>query len=109
MLNLINDYIEPENISEVSGIPEDWNRSGYNKKNKSLNILYDLCKKAKAKYILISFNSEGFITKEQMEKMLKKTGTVRTLGKKYNTYRASRNLNNRNTYVHEYLFLVKKS
>lgn len=32
MLNLINDYIEPENISEVSGIPEDWNRSGYNKR-----------------------------------------------------------------------------
>lgn len=109
MLNLINDYIEPEDISEVSGIPKDWNRSGYNKKNESLNILYDLCKKAKAKYILISFNSEGFITKEQMEKMLKKTGTVRTLEKKYNTYRASRNLNNRNTYVHEYLFLVKKS
>ena len=80
MLNLINDYIEPENISEVSGIPEDWNRSGYNKKNKSLSILYDLCKKAKAKYILISFNSEGFITKEQMENMLK-TGTVRTLKK----------------------------
>lgn len=41
--------------------------------------------------------------------MLKKIGDVTTLEKKYPTYRASRNLNSRNTYVYEYLFLVKKS
>lgn len=109
MLNLINDYKAPKEISEVSGIPKDWNRSKYNQKKETLNLMYDLCKKAKTKYILISFNSEGFITKKEMEKMLAKVGTVQTLEKKYNTYRASRNLNNRNTYVYEYLFLVKKS
>ena len=37
-----------------------------------------------------------------------KIGKITTLEKKYNAYRASRNLKNRNIYVYEYLFLVKK-
>jgi len=108
MLNLINNYIEPRNISKVSGIPSNWNRSNYNKKKEALTSFSDLCQKAKAKYLLISYNSEGFITKKEMVDMLSKIGIVKVLEKKYNTYRASRNLNNRNIYVSEYLFLVKK-
>lgn len=109
MLNVINDYKKPKEISEVSGIPKDWNRSKYNQKKEALSAMFELCNKAKSKYLLISFNSEGFITKKEMEDMLKKIGDVTTLEKKYPTYRASRNLNSRNTYVYEYLFLVKKS
>jgi len=108
MLNLINDYKKPKEISEVSGIPKDWKRSKYNQKKESLAALNELCSKAKAKYLLISFNSEGFITKKEMEHMLNKIGYVLTMEKKYITYRASRNLTKRNTYLYEYLFLVKK-
>lgn len=108
MLNLINDYKEPEEVSKVSGIPKKWNRSNYNKKKESLKSLYDLCSSAKAKYIVISFNSEGFITKEEMEKELTKIGEVTTLTQKYVTYRASRNLKNRSKFLYEYLFILKK-
>lgn len=108
MLNVINNYEKPKEISEVSGIPKNWNRSRYNQKGEALAVMFDLCKRAKSKYLLISFNSEGFITKKEMEDMLKKIGLVTTLKKKYPTYRASRNLNKRNTYVYEYLFLVRK-
>ena len=108
MLNLITDYKKPKVISEVAGIPEGWNRSRYNQKREALKFLNNLCEKAKTKYILISFNSEGFITKEEMEHMLGKFGKVDVLIKRYNTYRASRNLHNRGKHVEEYLFLVKK-
>ena len=32
MLNLINNYKKPEKVSQVSGIPLEWNKSQYNKK-----------------------------------------------------------------------------
>ncbi|MBE5923452.1 MAG: DNA modification methylase [Lachnospiraceae bacterium] len=108
MLNLINNYKKPNKVSQVSGIPNDWNRSNYNKKREALNSMEDLCKKLKTKYLLISYNSEGFITKEEMIEMLNKIGKVEVLEKQYNTYRASRNLNGRSLYVNEILFIVKK-
>ncbi len=108
MLNLINDYEKPLAISEVSGIPEKWNRSNYNKKKEALESMRDLCSKVKSKYLLISFNNEGFISKKEMEDMLTQIGKVTTLEKRYNTYRASRNLNNRSLHTIEYLFIVRK-
>jgi adenine-specific DNA-methyltransferase len=108
MLNLINDYIEPKSISEVSGIPKNWNKSKYNSKKSAIESMEDLCNKINAKYVLISFNSEGFITKDNMIDILSKQGEVRVYEKKYNTFRASRNLKNRDMHVKEYLFLLKK-
>lgn len=108
MLNLINDYIEPKSISEISGIPKNWNKSYYNSKKTATESMEDLIYKIKAKYILVSFNSEGFITKDIMIDILSKQGLVRVFEKKYNTFRASRNLKNREMHVKEYLFLLKK-
>ena len=108
MLNLILDYKYPENISKVSGIPDDWNRSNYNKNQKALLALKELVENVKAKYILISFNSEGFISIEQMKAILRKIGKFQVLETKYNTYRGSRNLNNRGIHVKEYLYLLEK-
>lgn len=108
MLNLINNYKEPKIISKVSGIPNDWNKSSYNKKAEALKSLGDLCNNLNAKYILISFNSEGFITYEEMVVMLKSMGDVRTFDHKYNVFRACRNLRDRDIHVFEYLFLLRK-
>lgn len=108
MLNLINDYEKPEEISEVSGIPKIWNRSSYNKTKEAYDNLLDLCKKVKAKYLLISFNSDGFIKKEQMLELLSKVGKVEVMETKYNTFRGSRNLRERDIHVSEYLYLVEK-
>ncbi len=108
MLNLVNNYVQPDNVSKVSGIPENWNRSNYNKKKQALESMEDLCRNIQSKYLIISYNSEGFISKNEMVNMLKKIGNVEILEKKYNTYRASRNLINRPLYVSEILFIVKK-
>ncbi|MCR5705404.1 MAG: DNA adenine methylase [Acholeplasmatales bacterium] len=108
MLNLINNYKEPTIISKVSGIPTGWNKSDYNKKNKALESMKDLCQKLNATYILISYNSEGFITFDEMVSMLEELGNVRAFDKKYNVFRGCRNLRNRDIHVKEYLFLLVK-
>ena len=108
MLNVILDYQRPENTSKVSGIPENWNRSNYNKENHALKALTELVENIKAKYVIISFNSEGFIGIEQMKNMLRSIGRVQVLEIKYNTFRGSRNLNNREIHIKEYLYLLEK-
>jgi len=108
MLNLILDYKHPEKISKISGIPDNWNRSCYNKEKNALSALADLVENIKSKYVLISFNSEGFISIEQMKSMLEKAGKVEILETKYNTFRGSRNLENRDIHVREYLYLLEK-
>jgi adenine-specific DNA-methyltransferase len=108
MLNLIVDYTYPENTSQISGIPENWNRSDYNKENRSLKALTYLVENIKAKYVIISFNSEGFISAEEMKSMLERTGGLEILETKYNTFKGSRNLNAREIHVKEYLYLLEK-
>lgn len=110
MLNLICDFKSPnkEQISEVSGIPNDWNRSNYNKKAKASEEFFRLLNDFKAKYLIISFNSEGFISENEFLANLDKIGKVEKKKIKYPTYRASRNLNSRDLYVTEYLYIVKK-
>lgn len=109
MLNLVSCYERPdeEKISRISGIPKNWNRSVYNKKRFAKESFSELIQKVRGKYLLISFNSEGFITKEEMIELLEQKGSVRVLESSYNTYRGSRNLEKRNIHVKEYLFLVK--
>jgi len=108
MLNLILDYNPPNEISNISGIPVNWNRSSFNKRPLAFQAFKELVEKLNAKYLLISFNSEGFITTELMLEILSKIGKVIVLETKYNTFRGSRNLRNRNIHVKEFLYLVEK-
>jgi len=108
MLNLISNYIKPTQISKVSGIPTDWNRSNYNKRVRAKDSFRELASKINAKYLLISFNSEGFINLSEMVDILEKIGSVEVLETKYNTFRGSRNLRNRDIHVREYLYLVER-
>jgi adenine-specific DNA-methyltransferase len=108
MLNVIADYKKPENISKISGIPEDWTRSNYNNAANAYAALTALVTNIKAKYILISFNSDGFISLSEMTEMLNRIGALEVLETTYNTFRGSRNLNSRAIHVKEYLYLLEK-
>jgi adenine-specific DNA-methyltransferase len=108
MFNLIIDYIEPQNISKISGIPNNWNRSFYNKKAYAYNSFKELVEKIKAKYLLISFNSEGIIRHNEIVNLLKNIGKIEILETRYNTFKGSRNLRNRDIHIKEYLYLVEK-
>lgn len=108
MLNLIAQYQAPQVVSKVSGIPQDWSRSPFNKPQSARDALFSIVENLPAKFQLISYNSEGFIQKDDFISGLQQLGTLSMLETQYNTYRGSRNLLNRNQYVTEYLFLLER-
>lgn len=108
MLNIILKNKIDGNMSKVSGIPDDWNHSIYNKKQTALEGMRDIISKLNAKFVLISYNNEGFISFEEMKNMLSEFGNVKEKRIKYNTFRGSRNLRERSIYTNESLFLLEK-
>lgn len=108
MLNLIIKNKIDVSLSEVSGITQDWNHSVFNKRKLALDSMEKIISQLDSKFIIISYNSEGFISFEQMSGMLKKYGNLKTVEVNYNTFRGSRNLQNRSIYVSEYLFVLEK-
>ncbi|WP_232016998.1 DNA adenine methylase [Gordonia insulae] len=108
MLNLLVDHRRPTEISPVSGIPVDWKRSGYNVRRESATLFADLAVALDARFLIVSFNDEGFIPPAQMLEILSAVGTVTEFRSRYNTFRGSRNLRGRGVHVTEHLFLVDK-
>ena len=108
MLNLIIKNKLDVEISKVSGITQDWNRSVFNKPYAALKSLEQIVANLPSRFLIISYNSEGFITFNEMSEMLKKYGKLKTVEIPYNTFRGSRNLQSRGIYVSEYLFVLEK-
>ena len=108
MLNLLVHYQRPKDVSRVSGIPAGWRRSGYNSKAAAGDLLRDLLETLDSRFLLVSFNNEGFIEPRAMLAMLRRLGSVQVLEIKYNAFRGSRNLRNRDVHVTERLFLVER-
>lgn len=108
MLNTILNNKLNTTISKVSGIPTDWNHSLYNKRSEALASMKQLLSDLRARYAIVSYNNEGFISKDEMENMLQSFGRVKTVEIDYNTYRGSRNLRNRSLKTSEYLFVLQK-
>jgi adenine-specific DNA-methyltransferase len=108
MLNYLHEYVPPEEFSKVSGIPTDWNRSDFNVKSKALASLKKTVEPLNAKFVLISFNDEGFISPEEMRSFLLSLGKLTEVAIEYNTYRGSRNLHTRSDKVTEHLFLLER-
>lgn len=108
MLNLIAENKAPGSYSRVSGIPADWNRSPYNKRPAAAAELFYVIERCPAKFVLLSYNSEGFVPYGDFMSFLSKLGKVSSLEIPYNAFRGSRNLNDRSLKVTEYLFLLEK-
>ena len=108
MLNLILKNRIDSNVSRVSGIPDDWNRSAFNSPKQVLPSLEAIVSEIRSKYVILSYNSEGFIDFHSMKSMLEKYGNLKIVEIPYNTFRGSRNLRGRSIYVSEYLFVLRK-
>ncbi len=109
MLNLLTKYEEPQEISRVSGIAQDWQRSDYNKRKLAAKALTDLLEHTDASHLLVSYNSEGFISRDEFDVFLGRLGRVEVIDTLYNTFRGSRNLRGRPIHVKEHLFLVERN
>ncbi len=108
MLNLIANYAAPKDISRVSGIPKAWNRSAFNKARLAENALFELVREIKAKIVLLSYNCEGFVRRENFERRLRRLGKCFVLEQRYNAFRGSRNLSSRALHINEQLYVIVK-
>ncbi len=108
MLNLLVDYKRPDKVSTVSGIPEDWKRSAYNKRKESLNALSQLVEGLNSRFVLLSFSDDGFLEPRNLKALFESQGSVEVFDITYNTYRAARNLEGRSNRITEHLFLLDR-
>lgn len=108
MLNLLVKYERPTEFSRVSGIPTDWTRSGYNVRKQTLPLMEDLFNRASARFVLVSFNAEGYVHTNELRAALENHGRVDEMIVPYNTFRGSRNLRGRSIHVNEHLFLLDR-
>lgn len=108
MLNLLVDYERPAEVSPVSGIPVDWNRSRYNRRAGAAEALFELVAACPARFLLISYNSEGFIPHGVFLRRLRAHGRCTVCSTRYNAFRGSRNLHARPLHLTEYLYLLEK-
>lgn len=114
MLNLLADrkceYLDwpEETFSTVSGIPNNWYRSKYNKKKYSKELLFELIENINSDFICLSYNSTGFIEYNEIVEFLKLRGSLKIKEIVYPSFRGSRNYNTEKKKVTEYLFLLDK-
>lgn len=108
MLNLLTHYERPTEISRVSGIPREWNRSAYNTRPGVQAALCELLTALPSKYALLSYNSEGLLSIAEITEIAQADWKVSVLEQNYATYRASRNLNARSLTVKEHLLILER-
>jgi adenine-specific DNA-methyltransferase len=89
----------------------DYNRSLYCKKREVEKVFDNLIKKAKFKYIFLSYNNEGLMTKETVETTMKKYGKYGLATTEYQRFKADKTENRNHTAVGttEYLHVLEKS
>lgn len=97
-------------VSKVTGSrPVMPMRSDWSKEYK-VNILFDkIIAKTKARYIVLSYNNDGFMSKEYIEAVMKRYGKPETYCCKKISYKKYQNWKSQNHKEHfEYLFFVEK-
>ncbi len=87
-------------------------KSLYCKKAKAAETLEDLIEHAKVKYIVLSYNDEGIISRDRILKILEAKGDVEEYIKEYRRFRTEldnehRHYKNSNNTVNEHLYVVK--
>lgn len=107
MLNVIALNEEPKNISKVSGIPTNWNKSNYNICKKATESMKELINigLSKSKYLIISYNNEGIIKLKDWDNLFNGYN-VKKHEILYDTFKGSRNIKNRSNKVIEIMYVV---
>jgi adenine-specific DNA-methyltransferase len=109
MLNVIAANEEPQNISQVSGIPAEWNKSAYNTRRGAIDGIRALLRDglAASQFVIVSYNNEGLIKDEDWTEILAPYAVERH-EMRYDTYKGSRNLRGRGNKVMERMFVVSR-
>jgi adenine-specific DNA-methyltransferase len=80
---------DPEIKGKTGLRKSDDQKSDFCSKRRSLDALEDLVDSANFKYIFLSYNDEGIIPMEEIERVFKERGDYRLFSKEYRRYKAS--------------------
>jgi adenine-specific DNA-methyltransferase len=88
----------------------DYYKSSYCKKGEVKKAFEDLIKNAKFKYIFLSYNNEGLMTKNEVEHIMKAYGKYSLKTTNYQRFKADKteNRNHKATATVEYLHILEK-
>jgi len=88
----------------------EYSRSLYCKKREVGKVFNDLIRDAKFKYIFLSYNNEGLMTKEEVQTIMKKYGRYDLLTTEYQRFKADKTENRNHTAIGttEYLHILEK-
>ena len=108
LLNTITKY-KPFEPKGKTGLPQ-YNRSNYCKKTEVKNSFKELIKNANFKYIFLSYNNEGLMSKEDVENIMKKYGRYNLKIQEYQRFKADKteNRNHKANSTYEYLHILEK-
>ncbi len=86
------------------------NRSNYCKKNEVHKSFEELIKNARFKYIFLSYNNEGLMSKKDIENIMKKYGKYSLAKKQYQRFKADKNQNrnHKTNKIYEHLHILIK-
>jgi len=109
LLNTIAKYklFEPKG---KTGLPE-YNRSSYCKKSEVKDSFEELIQQANFKYIFLSYNNEGLMSKEEVKNIMQKYGKYEIIIKEYQRFKADKtqNRNHKANKTYEYLHILEKN
>lgn len=113
LLDIINKWdIHTEIPQTYRGQPKNWSKSAYNSSKNAENAINELIQNTKAKYILLSYNSGGIISLQNLQKILERKGQVTKIPIEHKTYNRMKGIANykRTTNkpkLEEFLWLIK--
>lgn len=99
----------PEIYGNAGMRPYEDQKSDYSISKKAADALLDLVSKAKAKYVLLSYNDEGIIPIPRLKEILSTRGEVKEYTKEHKRYRAINQDGSKiSTKEHLFLLTIKK-
>lgn len=109
VLETIAKYDAPR-IKGVTGLRDySEQKSNYCRKDSVLNTFEDLIKKTNSRYIILSYNTEGLLSHEEIVSILEKYGKKNTMDYKFIDYKRYKNAHtNKNKNLKEILYFVEK-
>lgn len=109
LLETIAKYDSPK-IKGITGLRDYYEqKSEYCKKDSVYNTFEDLIKKTNSKYIILSYNTEGLLSHDEIISILEKYGKRDTVDYKFIDYRRYKNAHtNKNKNLKEILYFVEK-
>ena len=87
-----------------------YTKSAYCRKNEVVKVFEELVKNAQFKYLFLSYNNEGLMTKEEVETVMKRYGRYQIKTKEYQRFKADKteNRNHKFDKTTEYLHILEK-